>query len=534
MAASLTNQQMKDVGLSKFQKTNLYYTSDPYLLYQDPTWLGFKLFFTFDMPDSRLLYSGPDPNSSSENVSLINNTAYTYLKSIGEHTRAKYLSKFVTHLKNINNKTPWFFQAIEGLDQAWKRGYNSDDFKAMLPNDRRITISCLESIDLRISALMDLYRKSCFDWKYRRELVPWNLRTFTVYVYVYELRNINRSGKPNPSGLIDIQRELNLSDINSKQQKENQTLLGKDPYDDGSSYQSIANRTRSTIEGLITDPINGIKNAFNPVSRGNESSNTPNVYINRFLFRFGFCEFLPDESSEVFLKVSSVVGSESEAAQQKISFSYRDVEEINLYNLWSDKEVTDAVLYTLNEAAKDNPTLASTAERNKPGDAIPGGYDLQSVLNKKFGVFGDLAGGIASLASEKLERLLDSYAGKLLMGNIYGLSPSELLGGAQGILSGDPTQVVRGVEQIANPIFGSPSRRNDTNDFNNLGKIYDQSSSLSNDTEDKLRSETSSSSGTESLTNDSDSSLSNIVTPSDGKTSLSNVDPPTDPGNVYR
>ena len=37
---------------------------------------------------------------------------------------------------------------------------------------------------------MDLYRKACYDWKYRREVVPVNLRQFKMSVYVYEARYI--------------------------------------------------------------------------------------------------------------------------------------------------------------------------------------------------------------------------------------------------------------------------------------------------------------------------------------------------------
>ena len=36
-----------DETVNRFKKTNLLYTADPYMLYQDPTYLGFKLFFTF-------------------------------------------------------------------------------------------------------------------------------------------------------------------------------------------------------------------------------------------------------------------------------------------------------------------------------------------------------------------------------------------------------------------------------------------------------------------------------------------------------
>jgi len=542
MPASLTRNQMKDVGLERFKKTNLFYTDDNYLLFQDPTWLGFKLLFLFDQPDSRLLYKGPTEEGKTVLESslkpydqvqdtIIGNTAYKYLRSIGEDKRAQYLSQFVEHLQNINYKTPWFFQTIEGLGDAWKRGFQEDEFKALLPNDRRITINCLESIDLRMSALMDLYRKACFDWKNKREVVPANLRKFSVYIYIYELRNINRTGKPSPSGLIDIQKELGLPDVNQKQQDQNARLLGKDLYEEDSKYKSIADRAKDIGNDFKENPLTAIKSALSPSPLGNETASTPNPYINRFLFRFGYCEFLPDESSVVLDKVSSVVGAEGEAAQQKLVFSYKEVEEVNLYNLYSKGLVADAILPILDQGALDNPSLLKNAENGEPG-----GFDMQSVLNKQFGAIGGgIAGGLASLGAEKLERLLASYAGKLLMGNIYGFSATNVGGAVGGILTGDPTQIVAGVGSLGGSILGSKSLRNDSNDQTVLGQVFDRSASIANDVLEafNLKSEVPSSVGTESLANKKINEISNVVLPSDGQSSLANADKSENPGNIY-
>jgi hypothetical protein len=485
MPASLTSNLYKDPGLNKFKKTNLYYTSEKYLLYQDPTWLGFKLLFFFDQPESRLLYSGPkkDTGDGTQTTSdLIPNTAYTYLKNIGDEARADYLSKFVDHLRNINQITPWFFQTIEGLGDAWKRGFQDDDFKSMLPKDRKITIGCLESIDLRMSALMDFYRKACFDWKFRREIVPWNLRTFSVYIYIYELRNINRSGMPSPSGMLDLSKMAGIPDINARQQLLNENLLGKDIFGDDSGkspLQNLKDKAASTIAGVKDGGLKGIKNAISPSAMGNESSNTINPYINRFLFKFDHCEWLPDESSAALEKVSASVDA-GNMTTQKLVFTYRDVEEVNLYNIYSsDRFVQDSLLRLLDSSALDNKSLTGAQEKGsnvalygnlKSGaDPTKMSYGLDSVLNGKYNALLPFA----SLAADKLERLASSFAGKLLMGNVYGFSATNVLGAAQGILSGDPTAVLRGGEDIINTISGSKSLRNNTKDVESLGNIFD-------------------------------------------------------------
>lgn len=470
---SLKKSQYTDPGVNKFSKTNLYYSTDDYMIFQDPTWLGFKLLFFFDQPDSRLLSKVEDRP----------NTAYTYLKNIGQNTRANLLKKFVDHLQQMNQKTPWFFQKITGLGDAWKRGFHDDEFKSILPKDRKIEIDCLESIDLRVSALMDLYRKSCFDWAYRREVVPWNLRTFSVYIYVYEMRNINRSGKPSPSGILDLSRLAGLPDINARQQADNERLLGSDPLGNNESpLKQVTGRATELIEGAQTNPVNAIKSALNPSSNGNESANTINPNINRFLFRFSHCEFLPDESMVHLNELSNSI--QDQPAQQKIVFSYRDVEEINLYNIYSpDVFVQDRIIELLDRAATDIPVTGlfpdPSAIKSAVNSAIFGklnnkpqqeSYGLQSILNPQYNAILPFA----SLAADRAERLIGSYAGKLLMGNIYGFSPTNIAGAASNILSGDPTQVLNGVTTTINAIQGSNSLHNKTRDVDYIGNVYKQ------------------------------------------------------------
>jgi hypothetical protein len=82
---------------------------------------------------------------------------------------------------------------------------------------------------------------------------------------------------------------------------------------------------------------------------------------------------------------------------------------------------------------------------------------LYSFLNKKFGA---LAAPFAALGSEQIERLIASYAGKLIMGNIYGFSAGQALGQLGGVLSGDPTAMVTGAAGLANQLTPSKSLKN--------------------------------------------------------------------------
>ena len=439
MPISLAKQRYTDTTLDRFVKTNMYYVKDNYIRFQDPTYLGFKLFFLFDQPDSGLLNT----------VATNENTAYGYLKRIGEDVRADYLAKFVNHLRNINQITPWFWQSVDGLGDAWKHGYHEDAYKSLLPKDRKIKITCLdESIDLRITALMDLYRKACFDWPNRREVVPQNLRYFKIAIYCYEAREINRRGYPGSPGLLDIQSLLGLPDVNEEQQEATLRLLGNDPK--GGRPKD----TRAAIKGAVSnfgkDPVQGIKNAL---SRNDapETKDYPNVNISRVMFNFGFCEFLPDESGVFFDGLSN---KEMKLAAQTVTFSYRQVYEDNVFNMISpDKRLSDLVTTIVDGAALDNPNITGNPK-------FAEGYGLFDLNNP---VVGALA-PFASLAADKIERIISSFAGKLLMGNIYGFSALDAAKTAQALLSGDPIQQAQAAQRTVRQAFDNKSLKNKTQD----------------------------------------------------------------------
>jgi len=361
-----------DPSMNTFKKTNMYYATDPMLRYQDPTYLGFKLFFLFDQPGCGLLSELDLPN-----------TAYHYLINRGYTAKAEYLLKFIQLFKKINSTTPWFFQSIEGLDEAWKHLYQEADFKPLIAKDRKITINCLdESIDLRITALMDLYRKACFDWPNRREIVPLNLRQFKIGVYVYEGRNINRSGTPvrysdmkDPGGIAAIvpsEKDKAQKQKVEDEKKRMDILLGPDP----NSSESTQSNTQDYI----------------------------NPNISRILLNFEYCEFMPDDSNGTLAAISN---KEFALKAQKIVFSYRNVSEDNIYRFHHDKSVTDTVIGTLDGLALDNPALLEEGEYPIKG---PGGI-LERFKNQKLDALERALAPFKLPNTKKLEKALGSEDG---------------------------------------------------------------------------------------------------------------------------
>lgn len=413
-------QRYTDQAMNAFKKTNLFYASSPFLGIQDPTVFGFKLLFHFDMIDSPLLYgANTDINEAPTN------TAAGFLKSIKDEQRLYYLEKFLYLLKGINNETPWYFQTLSGLKDAWMHDYS----KPFIGEDKKITIECIESMDLRVTALLDLYRKACFDWKYRRQVVPRNLRQFKLSVYIYESRIINN---PNSIATTD------------------ETELPPVEFGYGGNIQGEASKQNAELVSRLTGS-----------DETRNDPNTPNVNIvegvkmstTRNLYHFDFCEFGTMEPGHL----ETINNAEPAEVKQKIEIMYQDVEEDNMYNFWtSDNPITDAYVTALDKAALDDPqlqdpgvpveTLQKPPIEEGPKDPIARlqdmadegkkkldqlkGFDRKGAVEKFKGganAFGkDLANAAGNQIIDAAQQRAQALITGLILGNIYGLSPAAL------------------------------------------------------------------------------------------------------------
>ena len=400
-----------DNALNTFKKTNMYYETDPLVKYQDPTYIGFKMLFLFNQSNAGLLSETP-----------LKNTAMGYLEKIGDTERMSYLKSFVSLLKKINSVTPWFFQQIDGLDEAWKHMYQEKEYKPIL-TDRKIVINCLdESIDLRMTALMDLYRKACFDWPNRREVVPKNLRRFKVRVYCYEARTLNRWGLPWSPAAFGLKgaAENAVPPILKMTKNEMDKVFGKDE----NSGFSFAGKDGAITAASAIDSMFGRK------------QDTVNDNISRVMYNFDYCEWLPDESNTLLAGISN---KDFGIKAQKIAFSYENVEEDNIYRFFHDKKVSDFIIQTLDGLALDKPEL------------------LQGVPN----FLGPYISGAIGQASTILKNKLVGAVNNLLLGNVYGFQP---LLNATVIANGG----VSGLASIGKEVGKNASKKNATNDTNAL------------------------------------------------------------------
>tara|TARA_B100001057_G_scaffold487261_1_gene569712 strand:+ start:6708 stop:8111 length:1404 start_codon:yes stop_codon:yes gene_type:complete len=162
----------------------------------DPTYLGFNIRFDVASPlfngaEKGLVVSGAGEISSEDNSSgdiPQSESAVGYLTVRGEATAANYLRAFVQGMLQIQRTRPYYFQTIDGLDAAFTKTTDLTDPYMGVADTEGITIGMLEALDLKMSALFNLYKMAAFDVKYKRLRIPKNLLKFNVYIDVLEMR----------------------------------------------------------------------------------------------------------------------------------------------------------------------------------------------------------------------------------------------------------------------------------------------------------------------------------------------------------
>lgn len=145
-------------------------------MYDDPTYLSF--FFMFDY------YSEESP--------LFNGEAKNYLKNvIQDEKRVKDLDNFIKILKKVNSEYPWFWQGVSGLEATRQYGKLAEPWWGA--QDPAIEIDCLETVELTVSGMIDLYKRAAYDFNRWVEVIPRNLRRFRMWIWVSEVRTFTGS-----------------------------------------------------------------------------------------------------------------------------------------------------------------------------------------------------------------------------------------------------------------------------------------------------------------------------------------------------
>jgi hypothetical protein len=157
----------------------------------EPTFLGFALKFSFLNEDYRdasgvtlgdkilggLLLQGKEIES-----------AINYLERVGKLNEAAMLTEFITQLQYIEKEMPWYFQSISGVEDFFKPQPPGNTWRG---KDKILTIDTLETVDMRMSYLANLYRKATYSEMWKRDLLPYDKRRFNAKIIISEIRNLD-------------------------------------------------------------------------------------------------------------------------------------------------------------------------------------------------------------------------------------------------------------------------------------------------------------------------------------------------------
>lgn len=337
----------------------------------DPTYLGFNIRFDIMSPlfngatiGDVSIPKGDGNGTSAEDQTEISNgvsshpageSAVGYLETIGEVTRASYLRAFCQGILEVQRERPYYFQTIEGLIEAYNKTMDMTDPFSGSADGEGIVIGLLEAIDLKMTALFNLYKMACYDVKYRRNILPANLRFFNVDIDVLEIRKFHSVRKAATAG--------------------------------------------------------------NPNSPENDLTKFVNNNTSRLTFRFSECTFDPTASSAVFKAVTNVSGGGTEFAISSMKWGYGRIEmesqfagydstlkdtgrlqpsgingKLNLQNkVWDKSQIMDQVEGKLS-GLKDNLIKGATNFAQRTINSFTQGLAFGNV----FGLRNELIGAISN------------------------------------------------------------------------------------------------------------------------------------------
>ena len=427
---------------------------------EDPTYLGFKFVFDFGAlpvdpeygwaPSPLLRVNNYTQGNGAGMASGLQNpfgqpaynfdgpiyySAYNYLLqregafagTSNQVKRAQALKQFQVLLNDINSNSPWFFQSIEGLDQLEKiklSGFQPeggmDDFNPQRTAGKALTINCLESINLRISALANLYNQAVFDADNMRWLVPRNMRKFTMWIFVTEIRNFYKTSRLTGSSTVLAALD-NLSSTlttnrnpGSNIQVNDTGQYSVDGYNLSDPVENVSGNPGNSFTSFVSNVFDqsGVQSDVQAFRNQSDQSGIKPVLI----YECQQCEF--DFSESTPLK-SSVDNGSSNADPETQSFKIH-VGKVRMKNQYPNIRVDKKPLILADGAYQDRTSVyvyddSLSVER------------IASLANELITNFTSAA--INDLVNEGINQFVNpllSGVNQSLLGNIYSFNPSQL------------------------------------------------------------------------------------------------------------
>lgn len=232
---------------------------------------------------------------------------------------------FINGMRKLTTEYPYVLQTITGLDEAYKKYFDAKE-PYQGSGEGKISIDCLEYIDMRITSMFNKYFNAVYDHRYKRERVPINLRRFQCSIFVHDIRNFRKS----------VQR-----------------LIGEV---DEESY--ISNIALMAINYLSAIEFKFFDCEIIPEETGGIFDNVTNLPNNdmrstKFTFKYGNCviNFLPFEDLKKYQPTSSEIPEVKDNLE-----SWIHPNETGKYNYKSEqfKNEKDQILSRFNKSVNEN------------------------------------------------------------------------------------------------------------------------------------------------------------------------------------
>ena len=434
---------------------------------EDPTYLSFMFLFHYN------------DHSSVGHSPLLDGTAEKYLRSVvrddvGE-TYANNLKNFTRVLRKVNTDMPWFWQSLKGLELALNYGDMKEPWRGA--EKPQLEIECLEeNIELTAIGLMDLYKRSCFDFERYVEVVPRNLREFSMDVIVSEVRVFQKDTNARNLGLTDNEDSIFDNNKGGTVTDLHQPSTGGATGDD--SKQVVPNQGRNNL----TNKDFGSADV------------TPFIRL-----RFTHCEFDMNSIADYFAEMKK----NPEVARPVIKINWgtcRQIDQKLGQNLFDEKTDSDKPINKRIEDAQkigrlENAAGQTTGQkylnalRGRTTDRFKKVYEdtrdaAKAQANSIANSFAnpDQPGIVKNL----IDKGVDDVTGSLLLGNVHGLGGTindistaiktgslNAIGNLVGNLvgsnnSGEGGAAIGGLGNVGG--IGIDSSGDNTD----LGKIYDE------------------------------------------------------------
>lgn len=137
---------------------------------EDPAFFVFSIFFDANSP---LL--NPATNTIYE-------SAERYFLNQDDDRRAGYVVELRERLASLVNDHQYFLQSISGLNQYYTKG--------RIEAEEPIEITTLESMDMRITKIKELYNRVSYDYVGKKDILPENLRWLNMKILISDTRKL--------------------------------------------------------------------------------------------------------------------------------------------------------------------------------------------------------------------------------------------------------------------------------------------------------------------------------------------------------